>query len=95
MTWMRAQLSAREAEALKRRLADRDLDVKPRAYLKKSTAAADRVDWERLGGYELHRRMNSIHLPSAKLPQRAMALMTLNPFDPTEYQPADMEPYVI
>jgi hypothetical protein len=48
MTWMRGQLSAQDTEAIKRQLANKDLDIKPRPYVPKPNSA-DRADWERVG----------------------------------------------
>jgi hypothetical protein len=48
-------LSAREAEEIRRRLADRDLDVKPRTSKR---SMANSVDWERVR-QQLQRELRS------------------------------------
>jgi hypothetical protein len=43
-------------------------------------------------GYALHR---SYPITSKPLPDRAMQLVELHPFDPREFELADIEPYLI
>jgi hypothetical protein len=52
--WLRSgrvsgAFSAREADEIKRRLADRDLDVKPRTSKRSTANSLTRADWERIG----------------------------------------------
>jgi hypothetical protein len=69
-------------------------DLAP-ALTKLETASLRGSDARLVRGTELHRRNNSRYSPAARLPERAMMLDQVHPFDPMKYEPADIEPYVV
>jgi hypothetical protein len=65
------------------------------ALTRLETATLPGSDARLIRGHELHRRTNSWYSPVTPSPPRAMLLGQVHPFDPTEYEPADIEPYVV
>jgi hypothetical protein len=60
------------------------------------TAALGGSDARLIRGEELHRLVNrSVHTRATPLPPRGMLLDQVKPFDFVEYEPADIEPYVV
>jgi hypothetical protein len=67
----------------------------PAALTLLETASLPNSNARLVRGSELHRLTSPRGLPAAKLPSRTMLLGTVHPFDPMEYQPADIEPYLL
>jgi hypothetical protein len=65
------------------------------ALTKLETASLPGCAQRLIRGEDLHRRNRSRYSPQTQLPARAMRLEAVHPFDYTEYQPADIEPYLI
>jgi hypothetical protein len=65
------------------------------ALTRLETATVSGYNVRRVRGTELHRRNQSMWVPAARWPDRAMLLDPLSPWDSATYEPSDIVPYLI